>query len=72
MIGVPELIVLLVLSLLAIPSFLAFIDIIRSDFEGNKKTFWLLFVIFFSFVGAVVYFVIGRKQKLAKQGKGVA
>ena len=66
MIGVPELIVLVVLGLLAIPSILAFIDIMRSNFEGEKKIFWLLFVIFFSFIGAIVYFIIGRKQKIAK------
>jgi hypothetical protein len=66
MIGVPELIVLVVLGLLAIPSILAFIDIMRSNFEGGKKIFWLLFVIFFSFIGAIVYFIIGRKQKIAK------
>jgi len=66
MIGVPELIVLAVLGLLAIPSILAIIDIMRSNFEGNKRIFWLFFVIFFSFIGAIVYFVIGRKQKLAK------
>jgi hypothetical protein len=66
MIGVPELIVLAVLGLLAIPSILAFIDIMRSNFEGKKKIFWLLFVIFLSFIGAIVYFIIGRKQKIAK------
>jgi hypothetical protein len=66
MIGVPELIVLVVLGLLAIPSLLAFIDIIRSNFEGEKKIFWIFMVIFFSFIGAIVYFIIGRKQKIAK------
>ena len=66
MIGLPELIVLFFLGLLAIPSILAFIDIMRSNFEGGKKIFWLLFVIFFSFIGAIVYFIIGRKQKIAK------
>jgi hypothetical protein len=66
MIGVPELIVLVVLGLLAIPSILAFIDIMKSNFEGKKKIFWLLFVIFLSFIGAIVYFIIGRKQKIAK------
>ena len=66
MIGVPELIVLVVLGLLAIPSLLAFIDIIRSDFEGGKKIFWIFMVIFFSFIGAIVYFIIGKKQKIAK------
>ena len=66
MIGVPELIVLFLLGLLAIPSILAFIDIMRSNFEGKKKRFWLLFVILFSFIGAIVYFIIGRKQKIAK------
>ncbi|OGP68186.1 MAG: hypothetical protein A2W27_07795 [Deltaproteobacteria bacterium RBG_16_44_11] len=66
MIGVPELIVLVVLGLLAIPSLLAFIDIMRSNFEGGEKIFWIFMVIFFSFIGAIVYFIIGRKQKIAK------
>lgn len=66
MIGVPELIVLVVLGLLAIPSIVALIDIMRSNFEGNKRIFWLLFVVFFSFIGAIVYFITGRKQKIPR------
>lgn len=61
MIGLSELTVLFLLGLLAIPSILTFIDIMRSNFEGGEKIFWLLFVIFFSFI-----FIIGRKQKIAK------
>lgn len=65
-IGVPELIVLFFLFLIFLPFLLAFIDILRSNFEGNNKIVWLLALIFVPFIGAIAYFVFGRKQKIAK------
>ena len=68
MIGVYELAVLVVLFVLFLPFILAFIDILRSNFEGNNKIIWLLAVIFVPFIGAIAYFIIGRKQKISKHG----
>jgi hypothetical protein len=62
-IGLPELLILLLLS--GIPSLIAFIDIVRSEFTGYNKLVWLLAVIFFPLIGWILYFIIGRKQKIS-------
>ena len=44
---------------------IALIDIIKSDFKGdNDKIMWLLLTLFISPIGAILYFIIGRKQKV--------
>lgn len=47
-----------------IPTIIALIDILKSKFEGNNKIVWLLVVLFLHLLGAVLYFAIGRKQKI--------
>ncbi|MBS3908004.1 MAG: PLDc_N domain-containing protein [Syntrophaceae bacterium] len=47
-----------------IPFIIAFVDILRSEFEGNNKLIWLLAVIFVPLIGSIAYFIIGRKQKV--------
>lgn len=45
---------------------LALIDILKSDFRGqNDKLIWALVVLLGSFVGAILYFLIGRNQKIS-------
>lgn len=59
-----ELIILLfILALAVLPTVLALIDIQKSKFLGNTKLIWLLVVIFLSFFGAILYFLIGKEQK---------
>jgi len=43
---------------------IALIDIVKSNFKGNDKLIWVLVVIFLHWIGALLYFIIGRKQKL--------
>lgn len=44
---------------------MALIDIVQSDFKGdNDKIIWLLLTLFISPIGAILYFTIGRKQKV--------
>ncbi len=45
----------------------ALVDILRHDFTQNNKLIWILAVIFVPFIGAILYFVIGRSQKIKKQ-----
>jgi hypothetical protein len=59
MIGAWQIILICIL-----PTIIAFIDIVRNEFTGNNKIVWLLVVLFGNFLGAVLYFIIGRKQKL--------
>jgi hypothetical protein len=50
-----------------IPVFLwlyAIIDILRNEFSGSNKIIWLLVTLFLPAVGAILYFFIGRKQKI--------
>lgn len=43
---------------------IALIDILRSEFEGNNKLIWTLVVLFTGVLGAVLYYLMGRKQKI--------
>ena len=47
-----------------IPTIIALIDILKSKFEGNNKIVWLLVVLFLHLIGAILYFVLGRKQRI--------
>ena len=64
-IGPQEIIIILLFSLvLFILPIIALIDIVRSEFEGNNKIVWVLIVIFFNIIGSILYFVIGKNQKI--------
>lgn len=68
LLGIFESAELLVILFLGIFIFLlpviALIDIVRSRFEGNMQLIWVLIVLLLNFVGAVLYFILGRKQKV--------
>lgn len=66
-IGSQEIIIILMISLfLLVLPLIALIDILRSEFEGNNKLIWVIVVIFFSLLGAILYFLMGTNQKLKK------
>ncbi len=45
----------------------ALIDILKSDFRGGSdKIVWLLVVVFLPLLGAILYFTIGKNQKVNK------
>lgn len=62
--GIPELIILLCMFVPFIVWLVALVDIIRSDFTGNNKVIWLLIVILVPLIGMILYFLIGKKQKI--------
>ncbi|RXJ51214.1 PLD nuclease N-terminal domain-containing protein [Gelidibacter gilvus] len=65
-IGPWQIILILVTVFLGIiPTIIALIDIVRNEFTGNNKIVWLLVVLFGNFLGALLYFIIGRTQKLS-------
>ncbi len=64
MIGPWQIIILTFVFLGIIPTIIALIDILKSKFNGNDKIVWVLVVLFFNLIGAILYFVIGRKQKI--------
>lgn len=56
--------VLLILLVLVLP-IVALVDIVRSNFKGdNDKILWAVVVILAPFIGTILYFLIGRKQKV--------
>jgi hypothetical protein len=42
----------------------ALIDILKSEFAGSNKMIWFLTVTFLPLLGSVLYFIIGRGQKV--------
>ncbi|KAA3440451.1 PLDc_N domain-containing protein [Rufibacter hautae] len=64
--GFPEFIILLIL--VGIPGILwiwALIDLLTGRFANSiEKLIWLVAVIFIPFLGALLYILIGRRQKI--------
>ncbi len=42
----------------------ALIDLLGSRFKDNDKLVWALVIIFVTFIGPILYLVMGRKQKI--------
>jgi len=64
-IGTAELIfILIVTTFFILFPLIALVDIIRSKFEGNMQLIWVIIVIFFNIIGSILYFLIGRNQKI--------
>ena len=64
MIGVWQLILILIILLGILPTIIALVDILKSEFKGNNKIVWILVVLLANFFGAFLYFLIGREQKI--------
>jgi len=43
----------------------ALVDILRSEFTGSNKLIWVIVVLFFPILGAILYLAIGRDQKIS-------
>ncbi len=69
-IGPQELIIILLIVAIPvffiIPVVIALIDILKNEFEGDNKIIWVLVVLFLWLIGAILYYFIGRKQKIKK------
>lgn len=64
--GQELLFILLVLSVLFLLPIIALVDVIRSDFRGsNDKLIWVIVILFLNVIGALLYLVIGRNQRVA-------
>ena len=69
-IGPQEIIIILIVSLfLFILPIIALVDIIRSEFTGNNKIMWVLIVIFFNVIGSILYFLMGKNQKVKRSNE---
>jgi hypothetical protein len=55
----------LILAAIFIFWIVALINILRNDFKGpNEKLIWIVVVIFVPFLGSVLYFAIGRNNRI--------
>lgn len=63
-VGPQEIIILLLGLLLFVLPVIALVDIIRNEFTGNNKLIWVLIVIFFNILGSILYFIMGKNQKI--------
>lgn len=57
---------LIFLALLLVIPLIALIDVLRNEFTGTNKIIWVLLVILLPFLGALLYALIGTKQKVKK------
>lgn len=66
-IGVPEIIlILLAAAIIFLLPIMALVDVVRSEFRGsNDKVIWVLIILFLNIIGAVLYFFIGRNQRIS-------
>ena len=66
--GGPELIVILLVLLLLFTPFvltlIALIDCLKNKFNGSEKVVWVLVIIFFPFIGSILYLTIGKKNAI--------
>ncbi|WP_439184330.1 PLDc N-terminal domain-containing protein [Carboxylicivirga taeanensis] len=63
--GGPEwIIILMVAFLVFIMPLLALISVLKNNFEGSNKVVWVLVILLIPFLGSILYFMIGRKQRI--------
>jgi hypothetical protein len=67
--GGPEILVLLFIVIVPLILWIwALVDILKSNFSGsNDKLVWVLVIIFLPVLGALLYLLIGRGQKVSPQ-----
>ena len=63
-IGPWQILLIIILLLLLVTPIMALVDILKSNFGGNDKLIWIIIVMLGSFVGALLYYLIGRKKKI--------
>lgn len=62
--GFQLLIILFVVLIGLLLPLIALIDILRNEFTGSNKIVWVIVVLLFPFLGAILYFLIGSGQKI--------
>lgn len=59
------LVVLVLISVVSLGLLIwAIVDIAKSEFPGNGKLIWLLVVLLAGLIGVIIYFAVGRAQKM--------
>ncbi len=66
--GVEVILVILLVLLSIILPVIALVDIVKSRFDDNTKLIWVIIVVFANIIGAILYFAIGKNQKIRIKG----
>jgi hypothetical protein len=63
--GMEWILVLIAFSLTLVLPILAIVDIVKGEFRNsNDKLIWILVVLFMPIVGSMIYFWVGKGQKI--------
>lgn len=66
----PEFLVIAIIGFIVVGiialTIVALIDITTNEFKGNDKIMWVILIVALNPIGLLLYFLIGRKQKLPK------
>jgi hypothetical protein len=57
-------IILLIVPVFLIVPIIALVDVLKNEFTGNNKIIWVLVILLSWIIGAILYFLIGRNQKI--------
>ncbi|MDP3912268.1 MAG: PLDc N-terminal domain-containing protein [Bacteroidota bacterium] len=57
-------VILMVAAFIFLIPIIALVDIVRSKFEGNMQLIWVIIVVCLNLLGAILYFIVGRNQKI--------
>jgi hypothetical protein len=58
------LIIIFIVPVFLIIPIIALVDILKNEFTGNNKIIWVLVILLSWLIGAILYFFIGRNQKI--------
>lgn len=58
------LLILFIIGFVILFPLMALISALKNDFPGNDKVIWVLLIIFLPFLGALLYFLIGRPKRI--------
>lgn len=57
-------IILLVIPVFLIIPIIALVDVLRNEYTNNNKIIWVLVILLSWIIGAILYYFIGRNQKI--------
>jgi len=66
MIGPWQWIIIIIALIILLFPIIALIDILKSEFSGNNKITWVLLILFLNLVGVILYYALGRRQKVKR------
>ena len=64
--GLQEIVIILIMLLFFIVPVITLIDVLKNESEGNNKLIWVLVILLLPVFGAIIYFIIGNRQKIRR------